>query len=580
MTGQSDVAPWQAECIEGHKWAAHEAALRGCREAGLAQHAYFLQRDLSFLQHQEPVIAEELRLGSRSPTHTFTFHTRVWRPTNWRVTAACKGGMEEIPTVVLSGQSRNSSFLRHTTKDGEKPTYLVEKETVVTTSTGRPFWRWENFCHRTWMWTWNFLFLTAVVLPWCSSLSLRALLYPDAFHPDYEVSQTSGALHPKPSSRTHTLASRLRALWLHVSKSRTEFESRPDRGLLGKSVLRHFNRLNNYVVKGVLGTLALCTVFPLACVLVSYTSLLVALLAPLIIPCGSLVLHLGSAVLYDWETGRQTVALLPSVVWHLLLQGILQPTLCLLGLLLSPLGAATIAAWAVTRAALRRAWDAAMFQLVISKRARVPAGDSFIARRVGGPGMATNFYYQIKTEQALVALEARMEMDELEAYKEQVSAVISSPLDNYRKFVSASLRPLSVGVTKGAGGPYYQLDREVTGLLASLHEKVDARTAQLRLQLPEPMRKRIKQSERELKLSLSRGAAMVASFYPEHVIGRAPGGEAAFWERASLRGGDWVGLVSRLYSTIFAPEFLTPMQEADTTFQVTTQSFVLYKVSI
>ena len=47
----------------------------------------------------------------------------------------------------------------------------------------------------------------------------------------------------------------------------------------------------------------------------------------------------------------------------------------------------------------------------------MPAGDSFIVRRVAGPGLASDFFYQIKTEQALVALEARMEMDELQAYK-------------------------------------------------------------------------------------------------------------------------------------------------------------------
>ena len=103
--------------------------------------------------------------------------------------------------------------------------------------------------------------------------------------------------------------------------SRTEFESRPDRGLLGKSVLRHFNRLTNYVVKGALGSLLICTLFPLACIVVSYTSLLLALLAPLLIPCASLLLHLTAALVYDWETGRPTAALLPSLIVHLLLQG-------------------------------------------------------------------------------------------------------------------------------------------------------------------------------------------------------------------------------------------------------------------
>ena len=65
-----------------------------------------------------------------------------------------------------------------------------------------------------------------------------------------------------------------------------------------------------------------------------------------------------------------------------------------------------------------------MFKAIIAKRARVPAGDSFIVKRVAGPGLASNFFYQIKTEQALVALEARMESDQLKAFK--VNHLISS----------------------------------------------------------------------------------------------------------------------------------------------------------
>ena len=38
---------------------------------------------------------------------------------------------------------------------------------------------------------------------------------------------------------------------------------------------------------------------------------------------------------------------------------------------------------------------AATFQLIIKKRARVPAGDSFVARRIAGPGLASNYFYQV-----------------------------------------------------------------------------------------------------------------------------------------------------------------------------------------
>ena len=105
-----------------------------------------------------------------------------------------------------------------------------------------PFWRWTNFCYRTWSWTLNFLFLFLIVVPWCSPVSFRALFSVHPFLPDYEVSQLNGSLHKKPSSLTQTLVSRLKNLWRHISKRRTDFEAMPDRSLLGKSVLRHINR--------------------------------------------------------------------------------------------------------------------------------------------------------------------------------------------------------------------------------------------------------------------------------------------------------------------------------------------------
>ena len=105
-------------------------------------------------------------------------------------------------------------------------------------------------------------------------------------------------------------------------------------------------------------------------------------------------------------------------------------------------------------------------------------------------------------------------------WQDQVSGVISSPLEVYRRFVTATMRPLSLTLTKAAPGPYHQLTKEVAELLASLEDKVEARTKLLSLGLPDTIRKKIKLSERELKLSVSRGAAMVQTFYPEHVIAR------------------------------------------------------------
>ena len=47
----------------------------------------------------------------------------------------------------------------------------------------------------------------------------------------------------------------------------------------------------------------------------------------------------------------------------------------------------------------------------------MPLGDGFLARRTAGPGLAGAYFYQIRTEQALFALETKMELDQLRAYK-------------------------------------------------------------------------------------------------------------------------------------------------------------------
>ena len=266
----------KTENILANQWTAHSLALDSCKRAGLKQHAYFLSRDLSFLQDQEPMLEKELKSNVKTPTHEYEFRTHIWNPQNWEITKTYQGTTETIPTILHSGPSKTLSFTRHS-PPSDRPVYLVRKENVLQNSSRNPFWRWTNFCYRTWSWTLNFLFLFSVILPWCSPFSFRALCYLNPFLPDYEVSQLNGSLHKKPSSLTQTLASRLSDLWRHISKSRTDFEAKPDRGLLGKSVLRHLNRFTNYVLKGVFGSLFISAVFPLSCLLVSCGSLLLAI---------------------------------------------------------------------------------------------------------------------------------------------------------------------------------------------------------------------------------------------------------------------------------------------------------------
>ena len=141
---------------------------------------------------------------------------------------------------------------------------------------------------------------------------------------------------------------------------------------------------------------------------------------------------------------------------------------------------ACYAADALIKRGARFIWDTVLYHLVISKQARVPTKDSFIARRIAGPGMANDYFYQVavlrnatihckyfvvmlylqvkkkgfilsmrrtanwhvslylyhiqaKTEQVLAAVEAYLELLELKAWEEQLKTLVEEPKLQYRQ---------------------------------------------------------------------------------------------------------------------------------------------------
>lgn len=211
--------------------------------------------------------------------------------------------------------------------------FLVEKEIVRTTTTRWPLWRVFNYFHRTWCWTWNAIFFFGIVLPWCSPIGLRALFCVEPFMPDLELSQVNGTLFPRKSSLTETLTSRLITLWRHISKSRTHFETKPDTGFIGKGFTRHINRMWNYFIKGLFGTIALVIVLPVICVLTILTSVFIAATAIMWMPALTLLVQVTNSLIYDLDSPEpkrnRFSVVLEGVVWNMLILGCLQPVAAL-----------------------------------------------------------------------------------------------------------------------------------------------------------------------------------------------------------------------------------------------------------
>lgn len=532
----SRIGPWmraklraaEASRITKTVFAAHEEALKISAKHNLQQTVYFINRDLAFLREREPILLKELK-NDKTPTRNFQWAIRIWSPKSWVIRRSFQGHSEVIPTVIC----QQATSIVTPRSDPSQPVFLVEKDIIRTTTTRWPLWRVMNLVHRTWTWTWNMIFLLGIIVPWCSPLGLRALFCVKPFMPDLELSQVNGTLFPRKTSITQTMVSRLIELWRHISKSRTKFETEPDTGFIGKGITRQLNRIYNYVIKGFLGTFLILFIFPVICCTVSFASLMLAVCAPLWIPFITISLHLYIMLIYDLDSPdddhNKYGIVFEALGWNILIQGVLQPLAALfVAGILCPITSVCVLIVGFIRCWFRKCWDSAMFHLFIKKVGRIPASDGFAVKRIAGPGLALDYYFVIKPEQALAALEAKMELDELQAYQHSMETVICQPQKDYSQFVEACFGPFSAQLAKI--GPYKNLEREGHDLMASLHEKLEKRRRELQTGLTTAVKSRIKLNTIELKIAIQQGAYMLERFYPHHVISRLSMTEDEFWD--------------------------------------------------
>ncbi|GAB6027230.1 hypothetical protein CHUAL_001518 [Chamberlinius hualienensis] len=521
-----------------HQFDAHEAALQACRENQLHQAYYFLYRDLVFIREREPVLLKELN-RVKVPNRVFQWRRPIWFPKNWIVRKVRRGEAEVIPTIVATRPIASS--VQRSNSDG---TYLVEKQISHSTNTSWVFWRWTNFFWRSWTWLWNALYYFGVVIPWHSPVGVLALMTVPPFMPDFEPN-VEGDLVPRLSSVTHTMCSRLVALWRHISKSRTEFETRPDRGFVGRGFTRLLNRLWNYVVKGLLGTLGIVILFPMICVVLSLLSLTLACTAVAWVPLAAVIFHLTCLLVYDFDVPSVTCvkwAIIPrALVWEVGVQSCLQPVLAIiLAAFICPIISLFIVIWALLKWGASRMWDTIMFHIVVKRRGRIPVSDGLLVKRIAGPGMTSNYYYQIVPEQCLIAFEAKLELEELTAFYEETYLLIKQPQNTFSEFVRICLQPFSATLLKE--GLYQQLEKEASELHFALREKVDQRIRSLNLGLSFSVRSKVRMTKSDLQVTIRVIVPVLESFYSTRVFSRLTILEEEFWRDRMLTFRDWTGM--------------------------------------
>jgi hypothetical protein len=222
----------------------------------------------------------------------------------------------------------------------------------------------------------------------------------------------------------------------------------------------------------------------------------------------------------------------------------------------------------------RRVWDNLM-KPILAWRGRVPSQNSRFLRRVAGPGIGSEYFFQVSADLPVLAAWASMEASEMYRYDGEMKGLIAEPAKAYQEF-EAVLTALTLGSNQGRSQApaYKQIAEKEEANLKNLSEEMRPRVELYGKLLKVPAQNHIKLSAADLTTLLKKTAVLAENFYGKVIKDQAWSAEkiAAFWKGKSLAANDWVGLAKQLQGAVFGDAILTPFEESDKTLRISVET--------
>jgi hypothetical protein len=219
-----------------------------------------------------------------------------------------------------------------------------------------------------------------------------------------------------------------------ISRLREKFDSAPNSGLFDKRTARVFHLLHCYFVIFLLQIVVYCCILkPLLVLLNIVVSLALIVTMPVWLPILCVVLYCLDIFLFNFDH-QSRYSSYDRVNWfpfmRFALRAVFTVLLILLKLTVVPLFFLTIGLivflWSSLRYACRKAYDAALFQL-IKAIGRSPVTDSGVAWKIAGPGITGSYYQSIKSTDIYVLVTAQLEKIHLEMFQNEVTKLLQKP---------------------------------------------------------------------------------------------------------------------------------------------------------
>lgn len=483
---------------------------------------------------------DELRSQTKAST-TFDWRYVIYRPKNWHI----KNKATE-----------------------ENPHYSLKRTDKYTTTTAYPGWRIRNLLMRTSQAINNGAYGLAV---WAlyGPVGLRSLVGMDVFYPDYCVDTQTGELVKDMKFSVRPWFGKIRALWKSIGDAIAKFEATPDTTFFGKDFARILNRIYNYGIRGILGTVGIAIGHPLLVLLSTIASAVGIITSPLWAPLYAILVYIFNALIYDHQSQDRGV-----MEWFPLIQSSAKFVVKGLGQLVTMPFAAIFECicggvrigWETACFSTRHVYDALVYHFIIKHRARIPMQDSFLARRVSGPGIAVEYFYQIQPEIAILFGQKELERILVQFYTESVRQQIDVPLDTLRAYMN-TYKQVGFYVDSGAG-KFSRFEATNRNLREKLNTAVDNHWKSHAFQPSTNVSSsKIRMTRSDLTHTIDQLALLAEEYYNDAFLKTDPHGVQwnKYWNDHTINPGNWRAIAESCLRRGLGDSIMQTVEELDET---------------
>ena len=453
--------------------------------------------------------------------------------------------------------------------------YRLQQYSLLHADTTKPFWRLSLIGKESLVWGSNNARWLLRESVWNGRFGLRSqfgdLFGLKSFYPDKTVDQNTGVvIDDKNGRKVWTYGSRLRSVWTRIRASRKRFESTKDDKFIPKNVARVFHVGWNYGIRGPVESIFVGVGQPILTVGTVGINGTLGLTSYLWSPALAVAKHGFNLTIYDTNSPKYTsivghypqVLPLPRMLlWNVGMKGVGQVGLSTAwGGVVEPSLFASATVLGSARYATRSIYDVLSYGLIILPFGRVPAQEGFFVHNVEGPGVLEQRLLHLDSGLALLALQARLEKEELDYFQRHHQREIDSPLKEYQSFLQGILSPFSI---QAKANPE-SLVKARKHQRKALSEEVDKRSKRLRSMIYIPSVEYIRQTDVERRKTKLWGGLLCEEYYTKKIFPYLSDEEkSSFWSSMTLKKGDWNGLSERFLEEVFSEYFFETLDSRE-----------------